>query len=55
MIKELELEGADLKAEDVTLKWTAVTTQQSINHRNPQRGIVRHQFMEIIARLIEQK
>jgi hypothetical protein len=47
----------NLTSNDVNLKWAA-TTQNMIkkdNHRNPERGIVRHQFIEVLTRLAEQK
>ena len=51
------LDNEYLKLADVDIKFVATVSDKEFksNPRNPERGIVRHQFMEALVRLADEK
>ncbi|EGR33095.1 leucine rich repeat protein [Ichthyophthirius multifiliis] len=55
-ISQLKIIDQKVKDADINLKWTAtISGGDKGNIRNPERGISRHQLMEVLVRIAEEK
>jgi len=57
MVDHSGLLDENLKVADVDIKFVATVSDRNFksNSRNPDRGIVRHQFLEALVRLADEK